>query len=136
MRDRAVARQLENIDVPRNVRMNIGSGIFERIADAGLCAEMDDPVDPVAGKRIRECAGIAKIDIDKGERLSMVGVEVRDARMFELDGVIGREIVDADDGFAPTEQSRRDVHSDEAGRAGNKRRQITFPQSSASLRRA
>lgn len=88
---------------------------------------MDDPVDPVAGKRSGERVGIAKIDIYKGEQFAIACVEMRDARMFEIERVIGCKIVDADDALAATEQGCPDVHSDEPGRAGNKRRQISSP---------
>ncbi len=108
--------------------MDIGGRILERIADAGLCAEMDDPVDPAAGKRSGERVGVAKIDIDKGEQLTIAGLEMSDARALEFERIIGREIVYSDHGFPATEQSRRDVHSDEPGRAGDKRRQISSPR--------
>src|SRR3546814_19976251 len=68
MRDGPVARQFENIDMPRDVRMDIGGRVFERIADAGLSAEMDDPLNGVAGECVGERVGVAKLDIVKGDR--------------------------------------------------------------------
>src|SRR3546814_9086074 len=103
--------------MPRDVRMDIGGRVFERIADAGLSAEMDDPLNGVAGERVGERVGVAKIDIDKGEQLTIAGLEMRDARALEHKRIIGREIGDADDRFAPTEQSRSDGHAVKGGRA-------------------
>src|SRR3546814_4890082 len=65
MRDGPVARQFENIDMPRDVRMDIGGRVFERIADGGLSAELADPLNGVAGERVGERVGVAKIDTDK-----------------------------------------------------------------------
>src|SRR3546814_9098804 len=102
MRDGPVARQFENIDMPRDVRMDIGGRVFERIADAGLSAELDDPLNGVAGERVGERVGVAKIDIDKGEQLNIAGQYMSDARALEPTRIIGREIVEDDERFAPT----------------------------------
>src|SRR3546814_9931064 len=44
MRDLSVTRELENIDVSRDIRMDIGGGVFKRIANTRLGTEMDDSV--------------------------------------------------------------------------------------------
>src|SRR3546814_6662436 len=68
MRDLSVTRELENVDVSRDIRMDIGGGVFERIANTRLGTEMDDSVDPVVGKHFGERVGITEVDVDKGER--------------------------------------------------------------------
>src|SRR5205807_2752248 len=45
--------------------------------------------------------------------------DLLEPRTLELDGVIGREIVDADDLVAAREQPPRAVHADEAGDPGD-----------------
>src|SRR5690606_11042105 len=133
MRYLPVTREFENVDVPRNIRMDIGTRVFERIADAWLSAEMDDPVYPAARKRMRERIRIAEVDIDECEQFIVECLEMRDACALKIEGVIGSKIIDPDDGFVAAEQRRRDVHSDEPGSTGNKRRQISSPCGSSGL---
>src|SRR3546814_12697755 len=95
MRDGPVARQFENIDMPRDVRMDIGGRVFDRIADAGLPAEMDDPLNGVAGERVGERVGLAKIDIDQGAQLTIAGQGTSDARALAHKRILGRELVHA-----------------------------------------
>src|SRR3546814_7091143 len=93
--------------------MDIGGGVFERIANTRLGTEMDDSVDPVVGKHFGERVGITEVDVDKGERLTVACLQMRNACMLEIDGIIGREIVDSDHRFAAIEQGRSEEHTSE-----------------------
>src|SRR3546814_12778241 len=104
MRDLSVTRELENVDVSRDIRMDIGGGVFERIANTRLGTEMDDSVDPVVGKHFGERVGIPEVDVDKGERLTVACLQMRNACMLEIDGIIGREMFDSDHTFAAIER--------------------------------
>ena len=65
MRNSSVTSQLQNVDVPRNVRVYVCGGIFERIAHTGLGPQVNYPINFLFGQRMRESPGIAKIDIQK-----------------------------------------------------------------------
>ena len=41
----AVPRELEHVGMADQVGLDVGAGIFEAVADAGLRAQMDDAVD-------------------------------------------------------------------------------------------
>src|SRR3546814_12240972 len=72
MRDLSVTRELENIDVSRDIRMDIGGGVFKRIANTRLGTEMDVSDDPVVGKQFGERVGLPQDDADKGGRPPLV----------------------------------------------------------------
>src|SRR3990167_1818013 len=127
MRNGAVARQFENVEMARDVRVDIGRRIFERIAYAGLGAEVNNPIDLLAEQAGRECACVAKVDVQKAVGCSVLCLETRDARALEVERIIGREIVDSNDLFAAIEQGLRDVHTDKASCTSDERRQPSSP---------
>ena len=127
MRNGTVTRQFQNVEMPRNVRMDIGCGIFERIAHPGLGTQMDDPVNRLVGKRMGQRIGVGKIDIDKLICIGMLRLKACDARALQVERIIGREIVDSNYPLAAFQQSVSDVHSDKASRTGDERRQISSP---------
>jgi hypothetical protein len=127
MRNAAVARQFKNVEMSRDVRMDIGGRIFERIANAGLGTQMDDPVDQLVGERIRQRICVAEVYIEKLVCITVSRLEPRDARSLQVERIIGRKIVDSDDLLAATQQGLRDVHSDKTSRTGDQRRQISSP---------
>ena len=94
------------------VRLDVGARILDRIANARLRAEMDDPVELLAGKRAVQRLVIGEIHlleleaagIERGERGQPVGLEARI--------VIGVEAVDADHRIRPA--------SSGAGRRGSR----------------
>src|SRR3546814_10903555 len=88
MRDLSVTRELENIDVSRDIRMDIGGGVFKRIANTRLGTGMDDSVDPVVGKHFGERVGITEVDVDKGERLTVACLQRSEEHTSELQSLM------------------------------------------------
>src|SRR3546814_12749085 len=114
MRDLAVTRELENVDVSRDIRMDIGGGVFTRIANTRLGTEMDDSVDAVVGKHFGERVGITEVDVDKGERLTVACLLMRNACMLAIAGLLGRELVHSGQRCAATEKGGRHVPQEQA----------------------
>ena len=104
---------------PIEVRGDVGARIVERIADAGLRAEMDDPVDLGAGQRLFERLVIREIDLHEAEGSGVQPRSSGQPLLLQPRIVIGIEIVDADHALAALEQRRGDMVADEAGGAGD-----------------
>src|SRR3546814_15825233 len=68
MRDLSVTRELENVDVYRDIRLDIGGGVFERIAYTRVGTEMDDSVAYVVGMYVGESVASTDIEVENGAR--------------------------------------------------------------------
>ena len=115
MPDVAGAGDLEQREVAGEVRPDIAVRIDERMADARLRAEVDDPIDRVAGEGCVEGGHVAEVDLGEGEVAAQPGEPVA----LEPGIVIGVEVVDADHRLAAREQRRGDRRPDEPGDAGD-----------------
>ena len=73
MLDLAMAGQLEHVDLAHQVGADIGLRIDQRVADARLRAEMDDPVEPVRRGEGLQRLLVAEIDLLEGEGVAMCG---------------------------------------------------------------
>ncbi len=88
------------------------------MADADLGREMDDAFEiGIEGEDRARRLGIADVEIVEGE----VGVlfQLGEARLLQLERVIGVHVIDADDLLAALKQALRHMHPEEAGRAGD-----------------
>ena len=118
--------QLENVEMPRHVGLDIGVGIDQRIAHSRLGGEMEDPLDPLVG--IGESLhGAAIGDVEALEGEIPETLEQRQPRLLQVDVVIVVEVVDADDLIAALEQGLGGVKADETGRAGDEKAHILQP---------
>ena len=104
VRDLRVAAALEDVAERRQVVGDVGLGIDERIAHAGLRGEMDDAREAAVREQLRRRARVGQVEAFEPE--SRQPFEARDARLLQRDVVIGIEIVDARDGVRPR-RSRR-----------------------------
>jgi len=116
-------RQFEHVHMAGKVGADIGMGVDQRIAHAGLGAEMDDRLDRMIGEQRLKCRHVGKVQFGEGEQLAMALFERRDPIALERDLIIVVEIVDADHGAPVGQQPVGHRHADEAGRAGYQDRQ-------------
>jgi hypothetical protein len=66
-----MARQFQHVDVAHQVGADIGLRIDQRVADAGLRAQVDDTVERVTGGEIVERRLIGEIDLFEREGIVM-----------------------------------------------------------------
>ena len=62
-----VAAAFEHVDEALDIRIDIGVGMLERIANAGLCREMDDHGKAVLREKRLCCRAVREIELHKGE---------------------------------------------------------------------
>src|SRR5438093_6402687 len=115
--DSVVAATLQDVLEAEDVGVDVGVGVFHRVAHAGLRREMHDALWFVLAEKVLDGIGIADVSMDEreGARLS----KLVEPRFLEPRVVIRIEVVDADDGLAAVEQPLRSVKANEAGRAGD-----------------
>ena len=110
---------LEQVEMAGEVGADIVARMLDRMAHAGLGAEMDDIVEVGPGQRLVQPLMVGEIDLEEAEcagaELAQLGEPVR----FQPGVVISVEIVDADHPVAALEQPPGDVVADEAGDAGD-----------------
>ena len=99
--------------MPDEVRLHIGRGILEAVADARLRPEMDDAVDVHRlGEAVQRSAS-AKSSRSKRKRLPNCCCKLVQPRLLKRGIVIIVEVVDADDVIAALEQRARRRRTDE-----------------------
>ena len=110
----------EHVEEAREVGVNVGMRIDQRVTHAGLRGEMHDIGKAMRGEQFRHGAAVGNIDLlelEIGECL-----ELRDPGLLETRIVIGIEIVDAYHVVSAGQQAPRNVHADESGRPGDENR--------------
>src|SRR6185295_16290999 len=110
------AAALEDIGEADQVGLHVRARVLERIAHARLRREVQHRVRLLALEYFLQGGGIGDIHARKAKALP--ALQAREARLLQLDRVVGREVVDADHLVAALEQALRAVHADEAGDAG------------------
>ena len=121
VRDLTVAAALEDVAERRQVVGDVGLGVDQRIAHAGLRREMDDATEAAGFEKLSRRARVGKVETFEPEFRQPL--KAGDPRLFQLDVVIGIEIVDARDDRAFGAQALRHVHSDKPGGAGHQHAQ-------------
>ena len=113
---RRVAHQLQQIEGPGEIGVEIGARILEAVAHARLRREVIDGVKPRAIGRLQP-REILKQQFVAPEVLILL--QNRMTAPLQLRVVIGREAVDADDFMSVGEKPRRHMETDESGAAGD-----------------
>ena len=117
MRRLRVPAGFEDVQEPDEVALDVGAGIRNRIAHAGLRGEVDHAVERLAGKQLAHGGFVFEAALDEGEARFLA--QQRQARFLERRVVVVVDVVEADDGVAAREQRAGHVESDEAGGAGD-----------------
>ena len=113
--------RLQHHQRPHHIGINIGVGVFERVADPRLRREVDDAAQILVPPDGREDA-VTVGDIELGENKARIGAQRGQARFLQSYVVVIVEIVDAHHMVAALEQRLGDVEADEPGNAGEKDR--------------
>lgn len=118
MPDRIVSHALEQVEESHDVAVNVGIGVFDRIAYAGLCRQIDDGIEFFSSEQVLQGLSVFEVHLDEPvsgitialHRLSFRNeVPVNACRfepgVFEPDIVIVIDRIYADDLIARFEQS-------------------------------
>ena len=81
MGDLRCAGELEQIAMADQVGADVGGGILDAVADAGLRAEMDDPVDLDALRAPRRARRLGKVDALETEGVAEVRAQAVEPRL-------------------------------------------------------
>jgi hypothetical protein len=91
--------------MPDQVRLHICQRVFDAVTNAGLRAEVDDPVEIRFARKFRQRPGIRKIDLLEAEAVVEPAGQPLQPGFLQRRVVIVVEIVDPDDLLAALEQS-------------------------------
>src|SRR4029453_7665447 len=105
------AAALEYMKEAGHVRTDIGMRVVERVADAGLGGEMNDPLRPLLGEGCLDDSTVGEIALDEGKPLLLH--QPLEPGLLKRHVVIGAEIVEADDSMAAVEKPRRRMVANE-----------------------
>ena len=117
MLDAMVAAAFEHIGEANQIAVDIGMGVFDRIAHPGLRGQMHDAVELVHCKQRGHAGTVGHVELD--EIKAGLGRQTRQPVMLERRVVIVVQIIQADHLIAACQQQLADMHADEAGRAGD-----------------
>ncbi len=101
--------------------LDIGIGVFERIAHPGLCGEVDDAGEVLVGRDQGEHA-VAIGDVELGKDKIWQDVQLGEPRLLQPRVVIVVDVVDADDAVTAVQQSFGGMEADKPGNTGDEDR--------------
>ena len=121
-----VPATFEHVEEAREVGVNVGMRIDQRMTHAGLRGEMHDIGEAMRSEQFRHGPAVGNIDLLELE----IGEcpELRDPGLLETRVIIGIEVVKADHVVSVRQQPPRNVHADESSRSGDENR---LPQSTS-----
>src|SRR5688500_15948438 len=99
----ARSRHFEHVQMRDQVGGRIKAGIFNRVANPRLCAEVHDRVQVETGKRTVEGFVVAEVEPLESEFSSAEPAQFGDTRLLQRRIVIGIQIVDANYALASIE---------------------------------
>src|SRR5215210_4172786 len=106
-------RELEQVAMADQVRLHVRARIFEAVADPGLGAQMDDPVEFARRGEALELVGAGEVDSLETKAVAEVLGQVVEPGLLQRWIVISIEVVDADDLLAAFEQNAGSRRADE-----------------------
>ncbi|MEY3459805.1 MAG: hypothetical protein RL215_2962 [Planctomycetota bacterium] len=112
-----VSAAFEKVDEAGEIGVGVGVWVGEGVANAGLSGEVDHAVEGLLVEEPFHCGAVFERKLLKLE--FGTGLELCEAIEFELDGIVGIEVIDTDYGVAALEQFLGGVHADEACCAGD-----------------
>ncbi len=119
MRDPVVSAAFEYVERAEDVALDVGVGLFQRVAHPRLSAQMHDAFEFFGGEQARHRIPIGQIRADEPERA--VRREPGEARLLERDIVVIVQIVEPDHLVAAIEQALGGGSSNKSGGARNEK---------------
>jgi len=107
----------EDMQEADQVALDIGAGVRQRVAHAGLRGQMDDPVEGPPGKKGGHGRLVFEGPFHKGK--GRAGAQLLQARLFQRHVVVRIQVVKAGDGIAALQEGAGHVVADESGGAGD-----------------
>lgn len=113
-----VPREFQQVEVPHQVRLDIGVRVFDRIAHPGLGTEVDHAVDLLTRQRGIQRGHVGKVDPVKREAITRLFRQRGEPVLLQADGVVIVEVINPDHAVPPGNQRPGQVKANKAGRAG------------------
>ncbi|MDT4870262.1 hypothetical protein FQZ97_1053340 [compost metagenome] len=104
----------------REIAVEVGVGVRDRVAHAGLRGEVHHGIEAVAGEQLRHRFAIGYVDLFENE--ARVLHQRRQSGLFERHFVVVVEVVDPDHLMTLQAQAPGRVKADESGGAGDENR--------------
>ena len=115
----AFARELQNVEMAGEVGAGVGTRVLQRIAHAGLRAEVDDAGEALPLQRAFQRRLVREIAFGEAKGIARLPVNPRHPVPLEADGVVIVEIVDPGHPVAARAKRFGQGRTDEACRSGN-----------------
>jgi hypothetical protein len=111
----AVSAAFENVHEAHDVAVDVGVGIQQGVAHAGLGGKMHHAIEILLGEQRRHAGAICHVHLDEAEvfRRQQPGQTIA----LEFRAVVVVEVVQADHSIASRQQQLRNMHAYEASRA-------------------
>src|SRR4029079_8326734 len=106
-------RQLEHVAMADQVRLDVGHGILEAVADAGLRSEVDNAFDLDRVGEGLERVGVGEVDLLEPEAIAELLLKLRQPRLLEPGIIIVIQTIDPDALVARLEQGASSRRADE-----------------------
>ena len=122
MRRVGVPAGFDDVGEADEVAFDVGVGVFEGVANAGLGGEVDDAVEAVVCKALFHGGPVGEVGADAvvgAAGLIGSALQLLQARFFEGGVVVVVDHVEADHGIATPQQLLCGVEADEASVAGD-----------------
>ena len=124
MLDAVVTAALQHVQRADDVGVDVGMRVLQPVADAGLGAEMNDPLRPSFGEEPLHAGAVGEVQLVEGEALAPL--KLVEPRLLQIYVVVGIEIVEADDLIATLEQRFSGMVTDETGGAGDEHTHVSY----------
>ncbi len=113
----AMAAAFEHVEKAREIRIEIGVGIIQRVPNAGLRGQMHDRAEIAIAKNRLDRPAIGKIDLVEVEILKLS--QNREARFLECRIVIVIDAINANDAAPVLKKAPRQREAKKAGCTGD-----------------
>ena len=115
MPNRTLPTGLKQAQKARDIGMNIGLGVVQRITHPGLGREMDHNIGPLRPAKARDTLLVGDIPLLKDKPLT--GREPPQPILFQRNGIIIVEVIQPNNGSAPLQQTARHMKPDKTRHA-------------------
>ena len=127
--------ELKHVEMPDEVRLCVGFRIGEAVADAGLRAEMHDPVEVGGSSQFFQRACVREVELIEAEAIAEIGAQPIEPGALQRRIVIIVEIIDADDLLAPRQKRASGRRANEASHPRDENRHASDLAGAKAVRR-